>query len=357
MLFLKRQICVFLSLCLLFCVFSACGQTQTEQKETVSFFDSAGRTVDVPAQITNIAPSGGVAQMILLMLVPERLVGLASMPDAAQLPYFPPEIADLPAFGQFYGSKANINMEALIAAQPQIIIDLGDFKDGIADDMDAVQNQTGIPTVFIDASLENLPTAYRMLGSLLSVEERAEELASYIEETLDYAAQKSAQILPEDRKTVMYGTGASGLSCNARGSSQADVIELVGAINVVEPESNSHHYGGTELDLEQVYALDPGVILFSADGPYDDLQNSEWSELFAVKYGTFYEIPALPYSWMSMPPSVNRVIGIWWLGNLLYPDIFDYDMVEKAQEFYKLFWNYDLSDEEATELLSRSTLK
>lgn len=355
---MKKAFSILLSICLLFCFFSACGQQAAEELQaTTAFTDSAGRTVTVPENITMIAPSGSVSQMILMTLVPERLVGLSSMPDASQLLYFPDYIANLPVFGQFYGSKANINMEALIAAQPQIIIDLGDFKDGIADDMDAVQNQTGIPTVFIDANLENLPTAYRMLGSLLSVEERAEELASYIEETIAYAAQKSAQILPEDRKTVLYGTGASGLSCNARGSSQADVIELVGAINVVEPESNSHHYGGTELDLEQVYALDPGVILFSADGPYDDLQNSEWSELFAVKYGTFYEVPALPYSWMSMPPSVNRVIGIWWLGNLLYPDIFDYDMVEKAQEFYKLFWNYDLSDEEAAELLSRSTLK
>lgn len=355
---MKKAFSILLSICLLFCFFSACGQQAAEELQaTTAFTDSAGRTVTVPENITMIAPSGSVSQMILMTLVPERLVGLSSMPDASQLLYFPDYIANLPVFGQFYGSKANINMEALIAAQPQIIIDLGDFKDGIADDMDAVQNQTGIPTVFIDASLENLPTAYRMLGSLLSVEERAEELASYIEETIAYAAQKSAQILPEDRKTVLYGTGASGLSCNARGSSQADVIELVGAINVVEPESNSHHYGGTELDLEQVYALDPEVILFSVDGPYDDLQNSEWSELFAVKYGTFYEVPALPYSWMSMPPSVNRVIGIWWLGNLLYPDIFDYDMVEKAQEFYKLFWNYDLSDEEAAELLSRSTLK
>lgn len=350
MLFLKRQICVFLSLCLLFCVFSACGQTQTEQKETVSFFDSAGRTVAVPAQITKIAPSGGVAQMILLTLAPERMVGLASSPDDAQLPYFPDGIVALPEFGQFYGSKANINMEALIAAEPQIIIDLGDYKDGIAADMDMVQEQTGIPTVFIDASLENLPTAYRLLGSLLGVKDKAEELASYIEDTLAYAKQKASQILPEDKKTVMYGTGASGLACNPKGSSQADVIELVGGKNVIEPKDGSHHYGGTEVNLEQVYALDPDVILFSADGPYDELQNSEWSELFAVKYGTYYEVPALPYSWMSMPPSVNRVIGIWWLGNLLYPDIFDYNMTEKAQEFYKLFWNYELSDAEAAEL-------
>lgn len=354
---MKHIISLIISLCLFLCLFSACGEITQQQQETVSFTDSAGRTVDVPAQVTKIAPSGSVAQMILLTLVPERLVGLSSMPDASQLPYFPDGIADLPVFGQFYGSKANINMEALIAAEPQIIIDLGDYKDGIADDMDMVQNQTGIPTVFIDASLENLPTAYRLLGSLLGAEERAGELASYIEETLDYASQKRAQILPEDRKTVLYGTGASGLACNAKGSSQADVIELVGAVNVVESESGSHHYGGTEVNLEQVYALDPDVILLSADGPYDSLQNSEWSELFAVKYGTYYEVPALPYSWMSMPPSVNRVIGIWWLGNLLYPDIYDYDMVEKAQEFYKLFWHYDLSREEAESLLTRSTLK
>lgn len=354
---MKHIISLIISLCLFLCLFSACGEITQQQQETVSFTDSAGRTVDVPAQVTKIAPSGSVAQMILLTLVPERLVGLSSMPDASQLPYFPDGIADLPVFGQFYGSKANINMEALIAAQPQIIIDLGDYKDGIATDMDMVQNQTGIPTVFIDASLENLPTAYRLLGSLLGAEESAETLASYIEETLAYAAQKSAQIPSEDRKTIMYGTGASGLACNPKGSSQADVIELVGGKNVIEPEGKSHHYGGTEVNLEQVYALDPDVLLFSADGPYDELQNSEWSELFAVKYGTCYEVPALPYSWMSMPPSVNRVIGIWWLGNLLYPDVFDYDMTEKAQEFYKLFWNYDLSDAEAAKLLERASMK
>ena len=44
---------------------------------------------------------------------------------------------------------------------------------------------------------------------------------------------------------------------------------------------------------------------------------------------------------MSSPPSVNRVLGIWWLGNLLYPELYDYDMVQVAQEYYRLFWHYD----------------
>lgn len=80
---MKHIISLIISLCLFLCLFSACGEITQQQQETVSFTDSAGRTVDVPAQVTKIAPSGIVAQMILLTLVPERLVGLSSMPDAS----------------------------------------------------------------------------------------------------------------------------------------------------------------------------------------------------------------------------------------------------------------------------------
>ena len=59
----------------------------------------------------------------------------------------------------------------------------------------------------------------------------------------------------------------------------------------------------------------------------------------------------------NSPPSVNRVLGIWWLGNLLFPQLYDYDMTAVAQEYYRLFWHYDLSAEEAAEMLSRSTLR
>ena len=106
-----------------------------------------------------------------------------------------------------------------------------------------------------------------------------------------------------------------------------------------------------------VYAVQPDVILLSTGGPYDTLTQGEWAGLTAVQNGRYYEIPGLPYDWMSYPPSVNRVLGIWWLGNLLYPELYDYDMVQVAQEYYRLFWHYDLTEEEARQMLSRSTLK
>ena len=223
--------------------------------------------------------------------------------------------------------------------------------------MDGIQKQTGIPTVFLEATLEEMPQAYRKLGRLLHRETEAEVLAVYLEQTLAMAAENTAKLPQDARKTVLFGTGATGLACNAEGSVQADVLSLVGAVNAIHSEEISNRNGGTTVNLEEVYACDPDVILLAAGGPYDTLAESEWTGLTAVKNGTYYEIPNLPYDWMSSPPSINRVLGIYWLGNLLYPELYDYDMVEKAQEFYRLFWHYELSAEEAEQLLARSTLK
>ena len=356
----QRLLAFFLILCL--CLpLAACGKKQgydpLEGVETRVITDSAGRQVEIPTDIRRVAPSGSTAQMILMPIAYDLLAGLSSSPSTAQMPYFPEEVRYLPTFGQFYGSKANLNMESLIDARPQIIIDLGDAKDTIADDMDRIQKQTGIPTVFLEATLEEMPQAYRKLGRLLHREAEAEVLAVYLEQTLAMAAENSAKLPQDARKTVLFGTGATGLACNAEGSVQADVLSLVGARNAIHSEEISNRNGGTTVNLEEVYACDPDVILLAAGGPYDTLAESEWSGLTAVKNGTYYEIPNLPYDWMSSPPSINRVLGIYWLGNLLYPELYDYDMVEKAQEFYRLFWHYELSAEEAERLLARSTRK
>lgn len=356
----QRILALFLALCL--CLpLAACGKKQgydpLEGVKTRVVTDSAGRQVEIPADIRQVAPSGSTAQMILMPIAYDLLAGLSSSPSTAQMPYFPEEVRYLPTFGQFYGSKANLNMESLIDARPQIIIDLGDKKDNIADDMDRIQKQTGIPTVFIEANLDDMAAAYRTLGDILNRSDMAERLAQFIEKTVSMARENSAKIPENQRLSVLFGTGSTGLACNAAGSVQADVIDLVGAVNAIIPQEVSNRGGGTTVSLEEVYAVEPDVILLSTGGPYDTLAQGEWAGLQAVQSGKYYEIPGLPYDWMSSPPSVNRVLGIWWLGNLLYPELYDYDMVQVAREYYGLFWHYDLTEEEARQMLSRSTLK
>ena len=76
-----------------------------------------------------------------------------------------------------------------------------------------------------------------------------------------------------------------------------------------------------------------------------------------MKTGAYYEIPGLPYNWMSSPPSMNMLLGVRWLGNLLYPEYYDYDMAEEAMRAYRLLWNYELTREQAEAMLLNSTGK
>ena len=343
---------------------TGCGGNESdydplEGVETQMVMDDSGRDeVEIPAEITRIAPSGATATMMLTPIASDLMVGIAASPSVDQEKYLPEELLYLPTFGQFYGSKSTLNMESLIEAEPQVIFDLGDKKVTVKADMDSIGKQTGIPALFYDGTLEHMADTYRTLGKLLGREERGEEIAEFIDRTVDMAERNSAKISDKDKITILYGTGATGLAVNAQGSSQAQVIPLIGAKNAIIPEEITDKGGGTIVSMESLYEDEPDMIILTEGGPYEELQDNEWSELKAVKTGRYYEIPGDPYCWMSSPPSVNMVLGVWWLGQLAYPDVYnDYDMVEVAREYYKLFWNYDLSDKEAKAMLSNSYFK
>ena len=110
--------------------------------------------------------------------------------------------------------------------------------------------------------------------------------------------------------------------------------------------------GGDEVSMEQILIWNPEIVILAPDSCYDDIYGDKlWARVDAVKNRRVYEVPIGPYNWLDRPPSVQRVLGILWLGNIVYPEQYDFDIAEKAQEFYRLFFRYDLSAEEARELL------
>jgi iron complex transport system substrate-binding protein len=55
------------------------GETSADNNaETVNFTDSAGRQVEVPAEITKFVPSGPMAQIVLFALAPDMMVGVST---------------------------------------------------------------------------------------------------------------------------------------------------------------------------------------------------------------------------------------------------------------------------------------
>jgi iron complex transport system substrate-binding protein len=356
---LHRILLCVLSLLLAAVLLASCSSVQTTQTplETQTVTDSAGRTVTLPKDVRRIAPSGAYAQIFLYTLCPDKMIGLSGAYSDTQKQYIQKKYWDLPVFGQFYNKNATMNLEAVIKAKPDVIIDMGEPKADIASDMDGLQEQTGIPVIFIEATMRSMADAYDKLGEILSLQARASELSSYLRNTLAFADACTAKVPEDKRVRVLYGSGEYGLSVMGKGSIHAEVLNAAGADNVAVLDRVSDS-GGDTVSMEQVLSWAPDVVVLAPDGSYGDvLDDATWKNVPAVQTGRVYEIPLGPYSWLDRPPSVQRVLGVLWLGNLLYPDLYNFDMMQKTREFYKLFWRYDLTEAAARALLNNSTLK
>ena len=319
------------------------------QEERV-YVDALGRENTLPYPIEKIAPSGNPTQMMLYAVCPEKMVGLGSSYKDNAAPYILDYIKELPVFGAFYGKKANLNKEALIMASPEVVFDVGEIKKNMKEDLDALQKQIGIPVVFIEGYLENTGDTLREIGKVTGNVEEGEKLGAYADKVLTDVKEKRAQIT--DPVTVYYA-GFGPLDGYAKGSFHTEVLDLVGCENVV-PETFSSK-GGNKINMEQMLIWNPEVILIQDKASYNEIMTDEkWSGMDAVKNGRVYLVPADPYPFLTQPPALNRIIGIYWLGQLVYPELYaDIDLAAELKTFYDLFYHYELSDAEVEAILNR----
>ena len=354
----KRLLALVLALVMSLSLF-ACGQKQQEDKtddgtqtETTRVVtDSCGREVTVPADIQKIAVSGPLAQMGVFAIAPDRMVGVANAWDESAKAYFDAKYLELPLLGQLYGGKGELNLETLLAAAPDVVIDVGEPKDSMAEDLDALQEQTGIPFVHIDAYLASMDDTYAMLGDLLAMPNEAQGLADYCR----YAYDKVKAIADSVEKVdLLYVTGEEGLNVIAKSSYHAEVIDML-CNNLAVVDEPSSKGTGNEVDMEQILNWNPAAVIFAPGSIYSTVADNEnWQTIPAIRDGRYYEVPMGPYNWMGFPPSVQRILGMQWMAKVLYPDAADYDMYETTRTYFQLFYHCDLTAEQYAALTAHS---
>ena len=336
---------------------AACGtkaEVSQPQEDVRQYVDSAGREVELPAQIERVAVSGPMAQILLFALCPDLLVGTAVQWDPRAEQYLDEAYYDLPVLGQLYGGKGDLNLESLLSSGAQVVIDVGEPKSAVAEDLDALQSQTGIPFVHISVTTSTAGAAYRQLGELLGLEEEAERLGAYCERVYTQMLDLTASV---EKVDALYLVGAEGHNVIARDSYHSEVVDPL-TNNLAVVESPSSKGTGNEVDLEQILAWDPEVILFGDGSIYDAVAREPvWQNVTAIREGNYYEVPFGPYNWMGFPPSVQRYLGMLWLGELLYPESVEYDLYEEVRTYYELFYHCELTAEQFDALMKNSLEK
>jgi iron complex transport system substrate-binding protein len=99
----------------------------------------------------------------------------------------------------------------------------------------------------------------------------------------------------------------------------------------------------------------PEVIVTWDRGFFDKVTqrpDSIWQSVPAVTGKRVYLAPTAPFGWIDGPPSVNRLIGLAWLANLLNGERFPFDIRLETRRFYKLFYHVELGDADLETLIA-----
>ncbi len=323
---------------------SASQAASDAQARTIT--DMAGRTIELPATVSKVFPVLPVAAVYLYTFSPDTLLGWNYELSEEESMFMAEEHAGLPVFGM----NDSLNLEAVIEAAPQLALMVSNINESAIESADEMSAQLGIPVAIVSAEITDTAEVYRFLGQALGMEERGEEIATYVDEV--FADITAAEITEEELVSVYYGNGLSSLETAPQGSLHAQVLELAGVVNVAVSEIEDA--SRVDVTLEQVLLWNPDIIIANGSGgelsghdaAEEILNSADWATISAVQNGQVYAVPKVPFSWVDQPRGPNRILGLRWLANLAYPEVYSYDMAEEAKTFYSLFYHIELTDEQ-----------
>jgi len=315
---------------------------------TVELVDMGGRTITVPIpdRLERIYPDGATSLMLVYTLAPDMLTAAPSSGGSAftdaQKKFVTPEVHDLPSYGTRSGQNGVLNLEEIKRADVQVILSMGvaGVNENDISQADELQEQLDIPVVLFSGDMEDYPEAYRLLGKLLGREDDAERIIDYTAGIIKTVEAVAAKVPENQRITLYYAQGDDGLATEPAGSNRSWVFNTAGARNIASVEALGG-YGQSAVSMEQVLSWNPQIIITQGtSNAYDTIMSDpNWATIDAVKNGRVFKMPAQSYSWADRPPSVNRFIGLHWMANLLYPELYDIDIVDVAIEYYKVMYH------------------
>jgi iron complex transport system substrate-binding protein len=300
-----------------------------------SITDATGRIVTAPNRLMRAYPAGPPAAVELYTLAPDLLMGWLEPIGQEEREFLLPESAALPKIPRLTGRDGDsINLDALASLKPDLIIDVGNVDGAYSSLAERVKQQSGIPYVLLDGHLDRIGTTYRALGRIIDRSEQAETLARHAETTIATITQRSAAVASDLRPRVYYARDKSGLQTGFGGSMISEPIEFLGAHNVAAELHGAHGVA----TIQQVTAWNPEIIVASDRELAAQVRSDPaWAAIAAVKSGRIYLAPKLPFGWIDYPPAVNRLIGLWWLAKIFYPDRFPEDIKTLTRHFYTVF--------------------
>ena len=203
--------------------------------------------------------------MITYLGLADKVVGIGSMDMDKVTPvtayaYANKDLwANVPVVGTDAAGATDYYPEQIIAVDPDVIF--CSYNKELADE---IQTKTGIPVVAVPMGTlfgQDYEQALRLMGDVCGAGDRAEEVISYINNSLSDLETRTSDIPAEDKPAVL---GAAATFKGAHGIegvyTNYAVFDAISANDVTKGVADNA--GAVLIDKEKVIDWDPSVYLF-----------------------------------------------------------------------------------------------
>lgn len=318
---------------------AADATSEATQAEVTTVIDAKGTEFTIPEKVERIVITcnGGTTQEVAIFGGADKIVAQPSMEKFPQLMKMYPRFESVVNGGSF----DDLNIEALVSTEPDVALV------GVSSDKGNAQiADMGIPTYVMLigwAAVDTLKQEFLNVGRIVNGDEgeaKAIALVDHWDKTFDLLNTRLAEIPEADRKTVYYLSKADITSANTGDWGREWVAGAGGIFAVPESDLNG------EVTAEKALEWDPDVIVVQKGSDLNELYNNEQvQDMQAIINQQVYTVPIGAFWWDR--PCPEATLGFLWLAQTLYPDQFaDIDLEAETKQFFKDFYNYDLSTEE-----------
>jgi iron complex transport system substrate-binding protein len=251
-----------------------------------------------------------------------------------------PDLKNLPTIGTW----DNPNLEAIVSLKPDVAFVY--CARGL-DTPNTIQDKVGIPIICLSnqcgsnyAEFDNSSEMYQLIGWVVGKEDYAEDLISYIDETIGEITKITSEIHDSEKPRVYM---AGWMVYLTRTPLHYAPIELAGGINVADESGNDFFM--VDVSKEQILAWNPDIIVIHrvpTSKPHvwgnnrdDILSDPDLQSINAVKNNRVYYTKGFCAGW----DPATGIVETLYLAKLFHPDKFeDLDVEAVSNDILEHFY-------------------
>ena len=324
---------------------STVSESSPETNSTRTITDMTGTAVEIPAKVDTYVESWFAHNAVDVMLDDaEGMLVTCADPAYYQWMYL---VCDNMSKAMYAEFADGMNLEEIIAQDPDVVF-------GSNENYRAMFENVGIPYVNVMFSnLEEMKKSISLTAEVLGGDSPAiaKKYITYLDRQVSEIEKVSSAIPENDRKTVLHGDALMDLTVDGGNTIIDEWIHDVGAVNVTAEEIQGNKQTVT---MEQILNWNPDFIITGKNQDEAEmiLADSTWAGIKAVQDGNVVVNPKGVFTWDRY--GVELALQLQWAAQLIYPEHYaDLDIVKTTQEFYKEYFDYDLTGDEVKLILAR----